>query len=28
MPVLADLKVLPEHLADTRRRLAEAWSEG
>jgi ATP adenylyltransferase len=25
MPVLADVKVLPEHLADTRRRLAEAW---
>jgi ATP adenylyltransferase len=26
MPVLADVKVLPEHLAETRRRLAEAWS--
>jgi ATP adenylyltransferase len=25
MPVLADLKVLPEHLLETRRRLAEAW---
>jgi ATP adenylyltransferase len=25
MPVLADVKVLPEHLAKTRRRLAEAW---
>jgi ATP adenylyltransferase len=25
MPVLADVKVLPEHLADTRRRLVEAW---
>jgi ATP adenylyltransferase len=25
MPVLADVKVLPEHLEDTRRRLAEAW---
>ena len=25
MPVLADVKVLPEHLAETRRRLAEAW---
>jgi ATP adenylyltransferase len=25
MPVLADVKVIPEHLADTRRRLAEAW---
>jgi ATP adenylyltransferase len=25
MPVLADVKVLPEHLADTRRRLADAW---
>ena len=25
MPVLADVKVLPEHLADTRRRLAAAW---
>lgn len=25
MPVLADVKVLPEHLADTRRKLAAAW---
>jgi ATP adenylyltransferase len=25
MPVLADVKVLPEHLAATRRRLAAAW---
>ncbi len=25
MPVLADVKVLPEHLAETRRRIAEAW---
>jgi len=25
MPVLADVKVLPEHLADTRRKLAEKW---
>ena len=25
MPVLADVKVLPEALADTRRKLAEAW---
>jgi ATP adenylyltransferase len=25
MPVLADVKVLPEHLAETRRRLVEAW---
>jgi ATP adenylyltransferase len=25
MPVLADVKVLPEHLATTRSRLAEAW---
>ena len=25
MPVLADVKVLPEHLAETRRRLAAAW---
>jgi ATP adenylyltransferase len=28
MPVLADVKVLPEHLAETRRRLVEAWPEG
>ena len=26
MPVLADVKVIPEHLTDTRRRLAEAWA--
>ena len=26
MPVLADVKVLPEHLAETRRRLAQAWT--
>ncbi len=26
MPVLADVKVLPEHLVETRRRLAAAWS--
>jgi len=25
MPVLADVKVLPEHLSETRRRLAEGW---
>jgi ATP adenylyltransferase len=25
MPVLADVKVMPEHLQETRRRLAEAW---
>jgi ATP adenylyltransferase len=25
MPVLADVKVLPEHLLETRRRLAAAW---
>jgi ATP adenylyltransferase len=25
MPVLADVKVLPEHLIETRRRLADAW---
>jgi ATP adenylyltransferase len=25
MPVLADVKVLPEHLSETRRRLVEAW---
>jgi ATP adenylyltransferase len=25
MPVLADVKVLPEHVADTRRKLADAW---
>jgi ATP adenylyltransferase len=26
MPVLADIKVLPEHLESTRDRVAEAWS--
>jgi ATP adenylyltransferase len=25
MPVLADVKVLPEHLSESRRRLADAW---
>jgi ATP adenylyltransferase len=25
MPVLADVKVIPEHLAETQRRLAQAW---
>jgi ATP adenylyltransferase len=25
MPVLGDVKVMPEHLLETRRRLAEAW---
>ena len=25
MPVVADVKVIPEHLAESRRRLAEAW---
>ena len=25
MPVLADVKVLPEHLAETRRKLADGW---
>jgi ATP adenylyltransferase len=25
MPVLADVKVIPEHLQDTRRKLADAW---
>jgi len=25
MPVLADVKVLPEHLVETRHKLAEAW---
>ena len=28
MPVLADVKVLPEHLADTRARLAANWPPG
>ena len=27
MPVLADVKVIPEHLLETRRRLAEAWPQ-
>jgi ATP adenylyltransferase len=27
MPVLADVKVLPEHLADTRARLSAAWPD-
>ena len=25
MPVLADVKVIPEHLSETRKRLADAW---
>jgi ATP adenylyltransferase len=28
MPVLADLKVLPEHLLETRQKLADAWPTG
>ena len=28
MPVLADVKVLPEHLSESRRRLAGAWPAG
>jgi ATP adenylyltransferase len=28
MPVLADVKVLPEHLEETRGKLAEAWPRG
>jgi ATP adenylyltransferase len=28
MPVLADVRVLPEHLAETRRKLADAWPSG
>jgi len=28
MPVLADVKVLPQHLEETRRTLAEAWPSG
>jgi ATP adenylyltransferase len=28
MPVLADVKVLPEHLVQTRRRLTAAWPRG
>jgi ATP adenylyltransferase len=27
MPVLADVKVLPEHLEETRRKLSDAWPE-
>jgi ATP adenylyltransferase len=27
MPVLADVKVIPEHLLETRRKLAEAWPQ-
>jgi ATP adenylyltransferase len=26
MPVLADVRVIPEHLAESRRRLADAWA--
>lgn len=26
MPVLADVRVIPEHLVETRRRLADAWT--
>jgi ATP adenylyltransferase len=26
MPVLADVRVIPEHLVESRRRLAEAWT--
>jgi ATP adenylyltransferase len=25
MPVLADVRVIPEHLTESRRRLAAAW---
>ena len=28
MPVLADVRVIPEHLVETRRKLAEAWPRG
>jgi ATP adenylyltransferase len=28
MPVLADVKVLPEHLVEARRKLAAAWPDG
>ncbi len=28
MPVLAAVKVIPEHLAATRQKLADAWPEG
>jgi ATP adenylyltransferase len=27
MPVLADVKVIPEHLTETRRKLADAWPQ-
>jgi ATP adenylyltransferase len=27
MPVLADVKVIPEHLVESRRRLADAWPD-
>jgi len=27
MPVLGDIKVIPEHLLETRRKLADAWPE-
>jgi hypothetical protein len=27
MPVLADVKVMPEHLAETRRKVAAAWPD-
>jgi len=27
MPVLADVRVMPEHLAETRRRLADVWKD-
>jgi ATP adenylyltransferase len=27
MPVLADVKVLPEHLTETRKKLADAWPQ-
>jgi ATP adenylyltransferase len=27
MPVLADVRVIPEHLTETRRRLADAWHD-
>jgi len=27
MPVLADVKVIPEHLLETRRKLADAWPQ-
>jgi hypothetical protein len=28
MPVLGDVKVIPEHLLATRARLADAWPRG